>query len=118
MSLQCLVFVRKFDKNAENIFGKVRDGKTGDSVFGQRRISPSTLAAMGLGGTALATNAGLGLNLPGEFGIGEETGIPGVGRREGYAAASPDELDPRKSTILDLKLLRGICFPEMEDCLT
>ena len=67
------------------------DGKPGDTVFGQRRISPSTLAAAGLGGTALATNAGLGLTGT------EETGIPFVGRREGYAAASPDELDPRQS---------------------
>ena len=81
---------RKYDKRAENIL-RSGDGKPGDTVFGQRRISPSTLAAAGLGGTALATNAGLGLTGT------EETGIPFVGRREGYAAASPDELDPRQS---------------------
>ena len=81
---------RKYDPNVPNVLKKDK-GSMGDSVFGQRRISPSTLAALGLGGTALATNAGLGL-------LGtEETGIPLVGRREGYAAASPSEIDPRES---------------------
>lgn len=88
---------RKYDPEVRNVLKK--EGKTGnkkgsnkgDTVFGQRRISPSTLAFMGLGGTALATNAGLGLTGT------EEVGVPLVGRREGYAAASPDELDPRKS---------------------
>ena len=87
---------KKFDKKADNIFKQGAyesddDRNLGDSVFGQRRISASTLAALGLGGTALATNAGLGL-----MGT-ESTGIPLVGRREGYAAASPDEIDPRQS---------------------
>ena len=93
---------RKYDPNIENILkkkelqpgvpeGEDKTANKGDSVFGQRRISPSTLAFAGLGGTALATNAGLGLTGT------EDTGIPFVGRREGYAAASPDELDPRKS---------------------
>ena len=81
---------RKYDPNVPNVLKKDK-GATGDSVFGQRRISASTLGAMGLGGTALATNAGLGL-------LGtEDTGIPLVGRREGYAAASPSEIDPRES---------------------
>ncbi len=86
---------RKYDKQADNIFNQdlmnKDDDNLGDTVFGQRRISPSTLAAAGLGGTALATNAGLGLTGT------EDTGIPFVGRREGYAAASPDEIDPRQS---------------------
>ncbi len=80
----------KRDPDIKNILGKTDDA-VGDTVFGQRRISPSTLAFAGLGGTALATNAGLGLTGT------EDTGIPLVGRREGYAAASPDEIDPRKS---------------------
>lgn len=94
---------RKYDPNIENILRFKREGEQvipsmGDSVFGQRRVSPSTLAALGLGGTALATNAGLGL-------LGtEDTGIPFVGRREGYAAASPQEIDPRQSNNAALEI--------------
>ena len=60
-------------------------------VFQQRRLGSNIIGLAGLGGVALATNAGLGL-------LGtESTGVPGIGRREGYQAAAPDELDPRKT---------------------
>jgi hypothetical protein len=61
------------------------------TIFSERRVNPNKIALFGLGGTALATNAGLGL-------VGtEDTGIPFVGRREGYGAVVPDSEDKRKS---------------------
>ena len=65
------------------------DQETKKPVFQQRRLGPNVLALAGLGATGLATNAGLGL-----FGT-EDAGVPLLGRREGYAAAAPSELDPR-----------------------
>lgn len=65
------------------------DPETKQHIYTQRRVSPSKIALFGLGGTALATNAGLGL-------IGtEDSGVPLLGRREGYGASAPSSEDAR-----------------------
>lgn len=70
---------------------KTYDKRNQKFYFSQRRLNPSLVGAAALGATGLATNIGVGL-----FGS-EDTGVPFVGRREGYAASAPDEDDARKS---------------------
>lgn len=68
------------------------DNQANAPVYSQRRVNPNILGWAGTGATALAVNAGLGL--AGTQGV---DGAPGVSRREGYAAAAPDQQDPRVS---------------------
>ena len=70
---------------------KTYDKENQQFYFAQRRLNPSLVGAAAIGATGLATNIGVGL-----FGS-EDTGVPFVGRREGYAAAAPSEEDARKS---------------------
>ncbi len=67
------------------------DDDTKSHYYAQRRLNPTVVGLAGLGATGLAINAGVGL------GGTEDSGLPIVGRREGYKAAAPSELDPRET---------------------
>ena len=68
------------------------DKQANAHTFSQRRVNPSVLGWTGTAAGALAVNAGVGL-----MGTKGVEGAPGMTRREGYAAAGPDEQDPRVS---------------------
>ena len=50
--------------------------------FEQRRLNPNVQTAVGLLGSSLAVNSGIGL----------------LSREPGYSASAPDELDPRETS--------------------